>query len=302
MTKIIMPTYLNDSSLPSVVEQFQSFTKTDLLQFDFYQVAFVTPSGLAGVTALMRLALHNGLAKEYQIILCGASDVHAYMNRMDFYQHFGIVLQSTLRKPRNTDLLEIKGLTSIGDSATVTTLLMGILEKHVGDQGGIHDGMEFALPEVIDNIFDHSGSPIGGIICAQTYPRANRLEVAIVDTGKGIFASIKENGQYADLRSHGEAILEAVKRNSTSKPNGGHSGIGLFLTERCLARNKGKLVIHSGDTIVTFVDERTKPRSGLPYWPGTRIMMSWNLKNTFSFVDMLNEYYPPDEDGNILPF
>ena len=80
------------------------------------------------------------------------------------------------------------------------------------------------LVEVINNVVQHSHSPIGCFVCAQAYPQEDRLILSIVDFGKGFLNSLSQS--YPQLKSNSEAINFAIQEGITSetpRPKGGAS-------------------------------------------------------------------------------
>ena len=73
------------------------------------------------------------------------------------------------------------------------------------------------LGELCQNVPNHAMTELGGIALAQGYPAANRSEVAIVDVGIGIRASLNAYEKYARITDDAEAIGKALELGTTSK-------------------------------------------------------------------------------------
>lgn len=100
------------------------------------------------------------------------------------------------------------------------------------------------LVEVINNVVQHSESPIGCFVCAQAYPREDRLILSILDFGKGFLSSLSQS--YPQLRSNSEAIELAIQEGTTSKGMR-NAGRGLWILSDFLKECTGHLNIVSGN-------------------------------------------------------
>ena len=109
------------------------------------------------------------------------------------------------------------------------------------------------------------------------------FEIVIVDTGRGIFNSLRENPQYASY-SEQEAIECCIKQGYT-RGNAGR-GNGLFHTTRFIQESRGMFCLYSGNYAISIGAKRQKTWK-LPHWQGTIILMklrpnvSVNLENIF---------------------
>ncbi|MEO8327676.1 MAG: hypothetical protein ABI618_17640, partial [Nitrospirota bacterium] len=100
------------------------------------------------------------------------------------------------------------------------------------------------LVEVINNVVQHSHSPIGCFVCAQGYPREDRLILSIMDFGKGFLESLSQS--YPQLRSNSEAVKLAIQEGITSKGMK-NAGRGLWILSDFLKECSGTMNIVSGN-------------------------------------------------------
>lgn len=61
------------------------------------------------------------------------------------------------------------------------------------------DDVSYSLGEALDNVFDHAQSLPGLWVQAQQYPYQKTLEIVVVDCGRGIAKSLKDNPEYSHL-------------------------------------------------------------------------------------------------------
>lgn len=108
-----------------------------------------------------------------------------YLKEINFYDEFNIERASSWKwKNKSEYMLEISHIDAA--SYEIVNKVLNLIKNRVNNADNIYNAVSYAFGEVIDNVESHSESPIGGYICAQTYPRRNELEIAVVDCGIGI--------------------------------------------------------------------------------------------------------------------
>ena len=119
--------------------------------------------------------------------------------------------------------------------------------------GPIFETLSYALREIIRNTVEHSRSPAVEF-CAQYWPMKDRVEIAVVDRGIGIYGSlIKNDTLHIKDEKHAinMALLPGISCNvRLGVPLGsyniwGNSGFGLFMTQR-MCRHGGDFFLGSG--------------------------------------------------------
>jgi hypothetical protein len=141
--------------------------------------------------------------------------------------------------------------------------------------------MEWAVYEIIDNIRLHSNTPVPGVLTAQYYPHRYRLDIAIVDAGRGIMASLSESQR---LWSHGDAISKAIQRGVTRNPDVGQ-GNGMAGTCEIVRLNGGELHVWTGDVDFTIRKGRDKGFQKISEVPGTGIFLRLDTRHSVSLSD-----------------
>jgi len=135
-----------------------------------------------------------------------------------------------------------------------------------------------ALTEILGNCFAHAAVTPNckGMTCAQTWPRGNLVQIAVVDPGIGIRASLSENDRLKPRLSKENACELATELNVTGKPNAGHSGYGLTVAKELMAHNGGNFVLMSGTEAYRRQADR-EIRRDLPgaSWHGTIVVLEW---------------------------
>lgn len=126
------------------------------------------------------------------------------------------------------------------------------------------------LPEIINNVFDHSRSLIGCCVCAQAYPNERQLMFSITDLGVGFLSSLV--GRYQHLTSDKDAIALAVQSGVSSKSTARNAGAGLYILTDWAKTYQGEVEIISGDGRWKQRPGGNQHASTLPFtFPGTCI-------------------------------
>lgn len=112
-------------------------------------------------------------------------------------------------------------------------------------QAAVRDMVGITLPELMNNVFDHSDSPIGCCVCAQAYRSEGKLTLSVTDLGIGFLESLFP--RYNQLQSDEEAIALAIQEGVSSKTRRSNRGAGLHILSDWLRRQGGELEIVSKD-------------------------------------------------------
>ncbi len=139
----------------------------------------------------------------------------------------------------------------------------------------------YPISELVDNIFYHSKEE-KGYLFAQHYPKKGFVDLCIVDRGRGITASYKEE-ESLDL-SDGEALKEALKGHSVIQENIRGRGIRTSKRVVCEALGgefvliSGKAAFHSSQSEEILYD--------LPsfYWKG--VIVAYRIPRPVNPVDI----------------
>jgi hypothetical protein len=142
------------------------------------------------------------------------------------------------------------------------------------DEGEVFVGaVDWATNEVLGNILQHAEAHEPGAVYAEFAPREHRIEVAICDLGRGILASLSER---IFLRSHGQAISEALRRGVTRSDDIGQ-GNGLAGIREIVKQNGGSLRVWTGNTVLRL-DSGGEHFTMIPALPGTGVALSLDTR------------------------
>lgn len=154
-----------------------------------------------------------------------------------------------------------------------------------------------ALTELLGNCFAHAAAAPNctGITCAQSWPRGNLAQIAIVDPGIGIRASLSANQALQDRLLSENACELATELHITSKPGAGHSGYGLTVGKELFSQNGGNFILISGTEAYRRHGER-EIRTTLPVngWQGTIVVLEWRIDQPLDIGAVYNNWPLPD--------
>ncbi len=164
--------------------------------------------------------------------------------------------------------------------------------------------IRYIVSELTRNVFEHSESKIGAILCAQYFQKSNRISIGIADRGVGIKETISESYK---VSSDSDAIRLALTPGvtGTTRRIGGtdyNAGAGLFFIKSIAKVNRDFFVIYSGKTLYKllktnrdkpvklygdpFKDKHSKGKN-FPYWQGTAVGIDISLDSKEEFAVLL---------------
>ncbi|PIS22310.1 hypothetical protein COT50_02495, partial [candidate division WWE3 bacterium CG08_land_8_20_14_0_20_41_10] len=122
--------------------------------------------------------------------------------------------------------------------------------------------LKYVVAELVRNVFEHSCSPFGAIICAQYYPDTKIIRIGIADTGVGIKRTISQS--YAtgkDVSAIKLALVPGV--TGTTTRIGGtetNAGAGLFFIKSIAKVGRNFFMVYSGDALYKLLrTEQDRP-------------------------------------------
>lgn len=167
------------------------------------------------------------------------------------------------------------------------------------------DPIKYIVSELVRNVFEHSQSRRGAILCAQYYAKSNSIRIGIADTGVGIKKTINQSWPAkTDIEAIRLALVPGI--TGTTRKEGGteqNAGAGLFFIKSIAKVNRDFFVIYSGDSMYKLL--KTDPKLptrlyadpekdkhsenvNLPYWQGTVVGVDINLSQKSEFSNLLD--------------
>lgn len=164
--------------------------------------------------------------------------------------------------------------------------------------------IKYVISELTRNVFEHSKSKIGAILCAQYFKKSNRISIGIVDRGVGIKKTILNAWPAkSDLDAIRLALIPGI--TGTTRRIGGtdyNAGAGLFFIKSIAKVNRDFFVIYSGNALYKLLktqhgktirlygdpyrDKHSKGEN-FPYWQGTAVGVDISLDSREEFSELL---------------
>jgi hypothetical protein len=135
-----------------------------------------------------------------------------------------------------------------------------------------------------DNCFRHGKVHTGAMLCGQAFPKNGMVEIAVADTGQGIWSSLKRFASLSDsLQGDANAILTALTLKVKSPDGSIRQGFlnTLLATAR---KTGGELVCMSGEAALTMRGGEMR-NTKVAYYPGTIFGLRLRLLSNFTAPD-----------------
>jgi anti-sigma regulatory factor (Ser/Thr protein kinase) len=158
----------------------------------------------------------------------------------------------------------------------VTNQMIPWLANVLGHDERALTSLKAGLSEVFNNIKDHSTVNVG---CSASHfdPAADKITICVADFGIGIPGRVRDKMK---LASDQAAIAMACQQGFSTKTTPRNRGAGLHvLIQNVVARNRGTVIIYSGEGIYSNAHNPAGPFKGTGrpapgQYPGTMIYMT----------------------------
>lgn len=158
-----------------------------------------------------------------------------------------------------------------------STPLVRLIRRHLPGLGSdSEDLLRTCYSEIVQNIEDHSQSPIGGVICARYFANLHEIRIAVADRGIGIGESLRRSKPTTKITIRDDAhALDLVLRGGvTSKSRANNMGQGISNLAVIAAGNSGRLMILSGNAHAVVDSEGSRIHSNVASaFPGTPVLL-----------------------------
>jgi hypothetical protein len=285
---IEIPDRLTFSSSIEFCNYLDSLEESGDYSFDYKNMSLVEPFGMLLVGAKMRQFMRERGDSKY-------SDrnfkQHTYAANFGFFksvmQDYG---KAPGELPGNKNYIPITKISAKGlyeKSRESREHVVDIVEREAKRLASVlargnkllEEILTYSIREIIRNVIEHSGSDEIWF-CGQYWPTKNRVEIAIIDEGMGIYRSLSANPR-VQLKSGQDALLLAIEPGVTGKrltrydreDPYANSGFGLFVTSR-ISIEGGDYSLCSG-TKALGISSR-KPTLYDTSYQGTAIRMRLN--------------------------
>ncbi len=237
-----------------------------------------TPEGLAFLCAWGMQAKDRGCTIQFS----GDTDIQNYLSRMDLFEHLDFSFEEKFN--RHNELGRFIPLRLISDYTDVVPATNDICELVIHQFENAHEflpALEWAVNEIIDNIYNHAGISSPAAICGQYYPMNKRLEIAIIDTGQGVKANMS---RAFGLNTDRTALEKALARGVTSSGEE-FRGNGLAGTREIVLNNGGSFRFWSGESQYHISNGVEQGYHEIPFMQGTGALIKLKTEKPVDLTD-----------------
>lgn len=201
------------------------------------------------------------------------------------------------RRPEEGRFIPIHGFCGRKDGKDendISCRLSNLTKKHFSANPANETALNNCLSEIINNFFDHANVDTQPcLLAAQSWPRSNRVQIAITDVGIGIRESLSTNPDLSDKLHESNACKIASEYGVTSKPTEGHSGYGLTLAKDLMNGCNGTYLLLSNNEY--FSPNMPESASTMNFfWQGTLLILEWNTTKQLD-IGSVYEKWPTSE-------
>lgn len=162
--------------------------------------------------------------------------------------------------------------------------------------GQLFEAISYAVREVLRNAAEHSQSKTVRY-CGQYWPTKNRVQIAILDSGIGVTASLANN-PHLETKNDADALKLATMPGISGKMFEGveirpydawqNSGYGLYMIYR-MCRRAGSLFMTSNDATLQVISD-THSATSMTTLPGTSIRIQFDTRKLDDLSAQLKRY------------
>jgi len=304
--KIHLPNSAWIGNIDPFLRSFESTEKSHLDITSHHEWVSVHPCVLCMIVALGLAVQNSGGKINYQKMT--ASSKH-YFERIGVFKLLN--LDSEMSVTEHEPSGRFIELTRIKNSEDLNKFITNIIPLLHSEPEQV-EPIKYVISELVRNVFEHSYSKDGALVCAQFYNRSKIIRIGVVDIGIGIKKSI--NNAYPEAKSDLFAIKLALTPGvtGTTKRIGGtesNAGAGLFFIKSIAKVNRDFFMIYSGNTMYKLLkspsarevklnanpfEDRHSKNDDFPYWNGTAVGIDIALDNTEDFsilLDLIRKTY-----------
>lgn len=288
------------------LRQVLDLQKPTVVTFDLSELTFIGPACLAFMVAVIRGGRESGMIYSGAIVYPESVAARNYLHRMDafrvLFEKEPTDVADEVERHEASGLKECEHFASAEGGRRVARALAKAVQEKVQTDSVTANSLDICLIELTENVYFHADAPAGGFAAAQTFKNTAEMEIAIVDLGRGIQASLSANPDHADEAEDDiSAINAAIKPLVTSTPER-NSGYGLALTRFLMEIIDGRLIVWSGEGKVQFGENHIEKR--VEEMPGTIVVLRFHTDQPFDIAyayERLNKAIeeiegPPDDD------
>ncbi len=171
------------------------------------------------------------------------------------------------------------------------------------DQKDLKDYMFYLFSEMMNNVVDHSQSPIGGYTMAQFYPVNQKIQFSIADKGIGFLENVRFKKNVKDeIEAIEKALEKGFTANKTNQLYGNahrNAGYGLYVMSEIIKQVGGKFIIISNNGLYRYNALLNKIEKKILDYSFNGVLVAFEFQEdniNFSMQKMINILMQEDEE------
>ncbi len=275
MKRIIVAQPKNESLLANLECLYKCFREAngEKVHFDLSGVKWKSPLLLSAIAAYI-----HSTGSTYE------SGVDSYLDYVRFPKGVSSIRAFEEARQRSKTYIPISVLKKENGSGRerLESLFIDMVKSILAAQHpGVHDAISYPITEIVTNVLEHSGAE-KGLIFAQYYQTKKYLDICIVDTGRGLSASYKEEKglEFSDE----EAIEEAMNGHSTKKDK--ERGYGLRTSKNIVCKALGGEFVFVSGSAVLVSDSKRERLAPLPGFNWQGVIVAYRIPKPSSPIDI----------------
>ncbi len=223
-----------------------------------------------------------------------SDEIESYALRMGLWKAADIIPPYEMNEnSTGNKFLPVAALEDPSDIIQVAKNLTQLVnQQNVGIDS--FESIEIMLMELIENTYKHAfvKNQLHGLVCAQSWPKGNLVQIVFADSGIGIKNSLNENPLLQEKLKNMNSCQLACELGVTSKPNA-HSGYGLALTRGLMKQSKGSMIVLSNKEGY-YANDQKEGTFQVPPWDGTVIILEWPINQVLNVGDVYASWPIPE--------
>jgi STAS-like domain of unknown function (DUF4325) len=217
----------------------------------------------------------------HRLLFRGNEATQQNLARLGLQEHLGLAYEKRRRQREVEHFVPLRLILNEQDIVLPAQAIHDLIRHHFENATDFLPAVDWAVSEILDNVLRHADATEPGAIYAEYFPREHRLDIAICDLGRGIYASL---GEAMALWSHGHAVTTALRRGVTRSEDIGQ-GNGLAGVLEIVTKNHGGMLLWTGDVVYRVDRGEEKGFVQIPEIPGTGVSFSLDTWHPVDLTD-----------------
>jgi len=279
MRKIIVPESSDESlsaQLLSLYNTFKGSQPREALIFDLSKIDWICPSLALPLSAYISDTKSNFTIDDF-------SNIKSYLEIINFPSGIDSIseFQQKIQKDKSYIPISVLKKEAGKERGRLESMFSRMVYENLKAIPGTEDAVYYPVTELIGNIFEHSKKN-EGFVFAQCYPKKEHLDICIVDRGRGLKTSYREE---KGLKLSDEASIEEAMKGTSTKP-GRERGYGLWTSKRVVCEGmEGEFMLLSGSAALVSITRNEKLFS-LPDFNWQGVIIAYRIPSLKKPIDI----------------